>query len=71
MTIQYIDYGDKETKPPSEVYPLYPEFAKLPQVGGSMASALTSTMFCFLGLHRGACSRESAAAEPEMSIFCD
>ena len=55
MTIQYIDYGDKETKPPSEVYPLYPEFTKLPQVGGSLASALTSTMFCFLGLHRGTC----------------
>ena len=33
VTIQYIDYGDQETKLASEVFPLRPEFAKLPQLG--------------------------------------
>ncbi|KAF0294170.1 Tudor domain-containing protein 1 [Amphibalanus amphitrite] len=38
VTIQYIDYGDQESKAPSEVFPLLPEFTKLPQLG----------MFCCL-----------------------
>ena len=33
VTIQYIDYGDQESKAPSEVFPLLPEFTKLPQLG--------------------------------------